>query len=179
MFNLADADRLLTEVRDTTAWRQDSLRLYGRPISLPRLTAWYGDEGAAYTYSGIENVPLPWTPALIEVQRSVEFAANTVFNSVLLNRYRTGRDSVAWHSDDEPEFGEDPVIASVSFGATRTFQFRHKTRTHLKRSIELPHGSLLVMRGATQRNWLHRVPKTTTAVGERINLTFRLIRNRR
>ena len=99
-----------------------------------------------------------------------------VFNSVLLNRYRTGKDSVAWHSDDEKEFGENPVIASVSFGDTRTFQFRHKKRKDLKTTVELTHGSLLIMRGATQHNWMHQIPKTRRDVGERINLTFRVVR---
>lgn len=175
-FAPADADRLLRELLDATAWRQESIRLYGRAVAIPRLTAWYGDEGAGYRYSGIENVPLPWTPALLEVKRAVEPVAGVGFNGVLLNRYRSGKDSVAWHSDDEPEFGEHPVIASVSFGAARAFQFRHKTRRELKTGVELTHGSLLVMRGATQHHWLHQVPKTTRAAGERINLTFRVVR---
>jgi alkylated DNA repair dioxygenase AlkB len=175
-FSLADADRLFQEIRETTAWRQESIKLYGKPVNIPRLTAWYGDEGAGYTYSGLANVPQPWTPALLEVKRSVESPAGVIFNSVLLNRYRTGKDSVGWHSDDEKEFGENPVIASVSFGATRTFQFRHKKRKDQKASVELTHGSLLVMRGATQHNWMHQIPKTMRDVGERINLTFRVVR---
>src|SRR5262249_34989131 len=109
----------------------ESIKLYGRPIDVPRLTAWYGEAGTGYTYSGIVNEPQPWTPALLEVKRAVEVPAGVTFNSVLLNRYRTGRDSVAWHSDDEKEFGENPVIASVSFGGTRTFQFKHKKRKDL------------------------------------------------
>ena len=110
------------------------------------------------------------------MKRAVEPVCGVAFNSVLLNRYRTGRDGVAWHSDDEKEFGTDPVIASVSFGGTRTFQSRHKRRRGLKASVELTHGSLLVMRGATQHNWVHQVPKTARDVAERINLTFRVIR---
>ena len=174
-FAAADADRLFQEFRDTIAWRQDAIQLYGRDIPLPRLTAWYGDEGTFYHYSGIENVPEPWTPALLEVKRAIEPLAGVTFNSVLLNRYRTGQDSVAWHSDDEPEFGENPVIGSVSFGGTRTFQFRHKKQKKQKRQIALTHGSLLIMRGATQHNWVHQIPKTAKEVPERLNLTFRVI----
>jgi alkylated DNA repair dioxygenase AlkB len=175
-FPAAAADRLLRDLLAATAWRQERITPYGRPVPLPRLTAWYGDEGTGYTYSGIANDPLPWTPALLEAKHAVEPAAGVAFNSVLLNRYRTGRDSVAWHSDDEPEFGENPVIASVSLGGTRTLQFRHKTRKGLKAKVELTHGSLLVMRGATQHHWLHQVPKTARDVPERVNLTFRVVR---
>jgi alkylated DNA repair dioxygenase AlkB len=174
-FSAADADRLFREIRESTAWRQDTIKFFGKTIVVPRLTAWYGDEGTRYTYSGIDNVPLPWTRPLLEVKRAVEPHAGVSFNSVLLNRYRTGRDSVSWHADDEPEFGDQPVIASVSFGATRTFQLRHKRRKDLKASVELTHGSLLVMRGGTQENWVHQVPKTAKLVGERLNLTFRRI----
>lgn len=176
LFAQGDADRLFVALRDTTPWRQESIKLYGREIPLPRLTAWHGDEGAAYRYSGIANAPAPWTPALLEIKAAVEHAAGAAFNGVLLNRYRTGLDGVAWHSDVEPEFGGDPVIASVSFGATRRFQLRHKARKELRAELDLTHGSLLVMRGATQRHWVHQVPKTKKPVGERINLTFRLVR---
>jgi alkylated DNA repair dioxygenase AlkB len=171
----SSADRLLRELLETTDWRQESFRLYGKDIQFPRLTAWYGDEGAGYVYSGIKNVPLPWTSPILEVKRAVEPACAVVFNSVLLNRYRTGRDSVSWHADDEPEFGENPVIASVSFGGTRAFQLKHKKRKGLKASIELTHGSLLIMRGGTQANWLHQIPKTVKDVEERLNLTFRAV----
>ena len=174
-FAAPEADRLLQELRETTAWRQETIKLYGKSIDMPRLTAWYGDEGTGYVYSGIRNVPLPWTPALIEVKRAVEAPSGMIFNSVLLNRYRTGKDSVSWHADDEPEFGERPIIASVSFGGTRLFQLRHKTRKDLKASVELTHGSLLIMRGGTQANWLHQVPKTAKPVEERLNLTFRKV----
>jgi alkylated DNA repair dioxygenase AlkB len=172
----AVADDLFRQLLDTTAWRQDVICLFGRDVPLPRLTAWHGDEGTGYTYSGIANEPAPWTPPLLAVKRAIEPACEVAFNSVLLNRYRTGRDSVAWHSDDEPEFGDDPVIGSVSIGDTRTFQFRHKRDKSLTAAVELTHGSLLVMRGPTQHNWVHRVPKTARAVGERINLTFRVVR---
>ena len=140
-----------------------------------RLTAWYGDEGAAYTYSGLKNTPVPWTGPILEVKRAVEPHCGVTFNSVLLNRYRSGQDSVSWHADDEPEFGKDPVIASVSFGETRAFQLKHKKRKELRASVELTHGSLLLMRGGTQENWLHQVPKTRRPVRERLNLTFRVV----
>ncbi len=174
-FPASEADRLLRELRDTTAWRQDTIKGWGKQVALPRLTAWYGDEGVRYTYSGIDNVALPWTEPILEVKRAVEIPSGVAFNGVLLNRYRTGRDSVSWHADDEPEFGERPVIASVSFGGTRTFQLKHKTRKDLKANIELTHGSLLLMRGGTQANWLHQIPKTARRVEERVNLTFRAI----
>ncbi len=175
-FPQAEADRLLQELLTTTAWRQESIKLYGKPIDVPRLTAWYGEEGTGYTYSGIVNEPQLWTPVLLEVKRAVEVPAGVTFNSVLLNRYRSGKDSVAWHSDDEKEFGENPVIASVSFGGARTFQFKHKKRKDLKASVELTHASLLIMRGATQHNWVHQIPKTAKDVPERVNLTFRAVR---
>jgi alkylated DNA repair dioxygenase AlkB len=125
-FSTPEADRLLNELRDTTEWRQDTMRFFGKEVPLPRLTAWYGDPGCRYVYSGIENEQLPWTAALIEVKRAVEASAGVVFNGVLMNRYRTGQDSMGRHSDDEPEFGDEPVIASASFGGTRAFQ---KTQT--------------------------------------------------
>ena len=174
-FSASEADRLLQELRDTTAWRQETIKFYGKTIDVPRLTAWYGDEGTGYIYSGIKNVPLPWTSALLDVKQAVEPPSGVLFNSVLLNRYRTGKDSVSWHADDEPEFGEQPVIASASFGATRAFQFKHKKRRDLKASVELTHGSLLIMRGGTQANWVHQVPKVARPVEERLNLTFRAI----
>ena len=174
-FSAPEADRLLKELRDTTEWRQDTMRFFGKQVPLPRLTAWYGDPGCRYVYSGIENQPLPWTPALLEVKRAVEAPSDLVFNGVLLNRYRSGLDSMGWHADDEPEFGDEPIIASVSFGGTRTFQMKHKKRKELKASVELTHGSLLVMRGGTQANWLHQIPKTAKPVAERLNLTFRAV----
>jgi alkylated DNA repair dioxygenase AlkB len=172
-FAPAQADRLLERLVETTQWRQDSMKMFGELKPLPRLTAWYGDAGARYVYSGIVNEPLPWSSTLAEVKDAVEAASGVAFNGVLLNRYRDGRDSMGWHADDEPEFGEDPVIASVSFGGTRNFQLKHKRRKDLKANVELTHGSLLVMRGGTQANWLHQIPKTAKPVEERLNLTFR------
>jgi alkylated DNA repair dioxygenase AlkB len=167
--------RLFADLLATTAWRQDSITMYGKPVPIPRLQAWYGDPGRTYTYSNIEMVPEPWTPALLEVKAAIEPVAGVRFNSVLCNRYRHGNDGVAWHSDDEPELGVDPVIGSVSFGATRPFRFRHRLDPTLTHEIELDSGSLLIMRGPTQACWKHQIPKTAKPVGERVNLTFRVI----
>jgi alkylated DNA repair dioxygenase AlkB len=171
----ADADRLLAAVLETTPWTQEHIRMYGREVPVPRLTAWHGEPGHAYTYSGITMQPRPWTPALDEIRRRLEASARVPSNSVLVNLYRSGADGVAWHSDDEDGLGPDPVIASVSLGATRRFVLRHKRDTRRRHVMDLEHGSLLVMRGATQARWQHQVPKTARAVEARINLTFRTI----
>ncbi len=176
VFSEAHCDRLFAELRHGIHWRQDSLRIRGRRIPMPRLTAWYGDSQATYSYSGITLFPQPWIPVLCEIKARVEAVAATSFNSVLANLYRDGRDSVAWHSDDEPELGERPIIASVSFGAVRRFVLRHKQRKEIARvNVLLPNGSVLLMEGDTQRFWEHQVPKTAKKIGTRINLTFRTI----
>jgi alkylated DNA repair dioxygenase AlkB len=173
-FAPAESDRWFTELFAHSAWGQGHICCYGKLIAEPRLTAWYGDAGASYTYSGVRRDPHPWNSALRVLKGRVEAAAGVCFNSVLLNLYRDGRDSVGWHSDAEKELGRQPVIASLSFGATRCLQLRHKQRP-LHCAIDLTHGSLLLMRGLTQHRWRHRVPKTRQPVGPRINLTFRLI----
>jgi alkylated DNA repair dioxygenase AlkB len=175
-FPLERADELAAAVDATTTWRQETIAMYGRPVPIPRLSAWYGDPGCTYTYSDITMAPLPWTAVLLEIKAEVEREAGVAFNSVLANLYRDGRDSVAWHADDEPELGRGPVIASVSLGATRTFQLRHRHDPAARWQVDLEHGSLLLMRGATQRAWLHQLPKTGRPVGRRVNLTFRVIR---
>ncbi len=173
LFPSPDRDRLLEELDETTVWRQETIKMYGKESPIPRLTAWHGDPGRVYTYSKIAMEPLPWTEPLREIKDRIEQVAGVQFNSVLLNLYRDGSDGVAWHSDDEPELG--PVIGSVSFGASRKFQLRHKDRPTERHEIVLEHGSFLLMRGATQRRWQHQVPKTATRVEPRINLTFRSI----
>ncbi len=170
-----DRDRLLNDIDETTVWRQETFKMYGRAMPIPRLTAWYGDTGKSYTYSKIAMEPAPWSPPLMEIKEAVEAEAGTTFNSVLLNLYRDGRDGVAWHSDDEAELGQTPVIASVSLGTTRKFQLRSKTNPAVRRELELTHGSLLLMRGPTQQHWQHQVPKTSRRVSPRVNLTFRHI----
>lgn len=162
------------------AWRQDHILMYGRRVPIPRLNAWYGDPGFDYSYSGIPMAPEPWTPLLAVIRQQVEAHTGVAFTSALINLYRDGRDSVAWHADDEPELGRRPVIASLSLGATREFQLRHRRYREnglpLRRML-LCSGSLLVMRGDTQQNWLHQVPKRSlrSVPGARINITFRKI----
>jgi alkylated DNA repair dioxygenase AlkB len=174
-FPPSQSDALYQALLEGSNWRQEQIKLYGKPIDLPRLTAWYGDEGKSYSYSGIRVDPCPWTPTLLTIKSEIEPVSEVSYNSVLLNLYRGERDSVSWHSDDEPELGTNPVIGSVTFGATRTFQFRHKKRKKLRVSLELGHGSFLLMKGPTQHNWLHQVPKLSGECGPRINLTFRII----
>jgi alkylated DNA repair dioxygenase AlkB len=169
------ATKLFETLRYEIAWRQDDIRLFGRKIAQPRLTAWHGDPERCYTYSGLTMRPEPWTPTLDQIRHAVENASDDQFNSVLLNLYRNERDSNAWHSDDERELGSQPTIASVSLGAMRRFQFRHKTERERRLSMDLSHGDLLIMRADTQRNWQHQLPKSTRPCGERINLTFRRI----
>ncbi len=165
-----DADTLFDRLRAATPWQQERSRLG----PFPRLTAWYADAGLTYSYSGVTHTALPWTDTLAEIRRRVEEAAGTPFNSVLLNFYRDGHDSIGYHSDAEPELGPNPPIASISLGSVRQFVLRHiKTGEKLKYS--LAHGSLLLMGGACQHYWMHCLPKTKTAVGPRINLTFRNI----
>lgn len=171
-----EAIRLFDALRQGLCWRQQAIRLFGRSCPQPRLSAWYGDDGASYRYSGLLLQPLPWPPALLAVRQQLETGLATSFNSVLANLYRDGRDSMGWHSDDEPELGPEPIIASLSLGATRRFQLRHKRQAE-RYSLDLIDGSLLVMAGETQRYWRHQVPKTRHPVGERINLTFRMIVN--
>jgi len=177
LFDRAESDRLYQKLHTTIQWQQDKIELYGRTIDLPRLTAWYGDPGKSYTYSGILMRPHAWTRHLLRIKKRIEEEVEVEFSSVLLNLYRTGRDSVGWHSDNERELGRNPVIGSVSFGETRMFQMRHLTRKKLSRvEIPLGHGSLLLMKGTTQHYWEHQVPKTAQTVEPRINLTFRVIR---
>jgi alkylated DNA repair dioxygenase AlkB len=142
---------------------------------VPRLVAWHGDPGTAYTYSGTLHEPLPWTPVLQSIRDRVQGLTGHSFNSVLLNRYRDGRDGMGWHADDERELGRDPVIASVSLGATRRFKLRHRRLREAVATIGLAHGDLLLMAGPTQHAYVHAVPKTTRPVDERVNLTFRLL----
>ncbi len=169
-------DELLHELIDSTPWRAESVVIYGKKHLQPRLIAWYGDSGTNYSYSGIGLAPEPWTARLLEIRDHVQALAGEQFNSVLLNYYRDHRDSMGFHSDDERELGPKPTIASLSLGATRVFVLKHKTRKALKPvRLELPSGSLLVMRGETQRHWKHGIAKQTKPSGPRVNLTFRRI----
>lgn len=174
-FNKADSDRLFKSLTDKILWQQDQIKFFGKMIDLPRLTAWYGENDLPYTYSGIPMKPHSWTPDLLEIKNKIEKEAKVNFSSVLLNLYRDGKDSVAWHCDDEKELGINPVIGSVSFGATRTFKFRH-LQDKIVEKVELTHGSFVLMQGETQHKWEHEIPKTSKTLTPRINLTFRVIK---
>lgn len=175
LFNQKD-NQLFYNLYNNTNWKQEYIKMYGNSIPIPRLTAWYGDSDKSYTYSKIIMNPEPWTPTLLEIKSKIEDLSGVEFNSVLLNLYRSGSDSVAWHSDDEPELGENPVIGSVSFGGTRRFMFRHKYKKELKKEVNLSDGTFLLMKGSTQHFWQHQIPKTAKLVEPRINLTFRVIK---
>jgi alkylated DNA repair dioxygenase AlkB len=174
-FSIQESERLFSDLYSSVKWKQDTICFYGKKMPLPRLTGWYGDEGKSYTYSGIEQHPAPWTPTLRLIKSKAEEISEVTFNSVLLNLYRDGKDSVSWHSDDEPELGENPIIASISFGATRRFSLKHKILKDYKIDINLLNGSLLLMKGKTQHCWQHQISKTSKSVQPRINLTFRVI----
>lgn len=174
-FSKAESNLYLQNLKENIDWKQESMNMYGKQVDFPRLTAWYGDNDKPYSFSGITLQPKFWTKELLQIKDKIEPLSNVQFNSVLLNRYRSGNDSISWHTDAEKELGQNPVIASVNFGETRKFQLRH-IKTKEKIEIDLTHGSLLIMQGELQHFWQHQVPKTSKAVDERINLTFRVIK---
>jgi alkylated DNA repair dioxygenase AlkB len=186
-FKPAEADTIFQSLIEKLAWEQGEITMFGKKILEPRLTAWYGDEGKSYTYSGKKQEPHAWIEPLIALKNSISDACHTHqksekgpsvflgFNSVLANFYRNGTDSMGYHSDDEKELGRNPVIASVNFGESRRFLFRHKTQKDKKHELLLTHGSLLIMQGAMQHYWQHAVPKEPKKTKPRINLTFRRI----
>ncbi|MDO5289929.1 MAG: alpha-ketoglutarate-dependent dioxygenase AlkB [Pseudomonadota bacterium] len=179
LFGADEADALLAALLAQVPWRHDEAVICGQHITTARQVAWVGDAGLDYTYSGITRSALPWNATLLAIKQRVEAAlaavSPTQFNSCLLNLYADGSQGMAWHSDDEKELGPNAVIASVSFGATRKFAFKHK-RTGAKRELMLAHGQLIVMRGATQTHWLHSIMKTARVHQPRVNLTFRTLR---
>lgn len=169
-------EEVMRQLIAETPWRSEEITVFGRRHRQPRLTAWYGDAEARYRYSGLDLAPLPWTELLARIRRAVEDAAGCPFNSVLLNFYRDHRDAMGMHSDDEPELGSEPVIASLSLGATRTLTLKHRRRKDLAPiRLALESGTLLVMRGATQRHWKHGIARQSRPCGPRVNLTFRRI----
>ena len=172
-----EANQLFDTLKKNIIWEKQKIKLYGEVHDVPRLTAWYGDPNKSYIYSGIQLNTKPWNAALLKIREKIEKISKIKFNSVLLNLYRSGSDSVSWHSDDEPELGRNPVIGSLSLGETRQFQMKHKFDRNLKQKILLQHGSFLLMRGKTQHHWLHQIPKRKNLKGERINLTFRVIKH--
>jgi alkylated DNA repair dioxygenase AlkB len=172
---VAAAARLFATLRDAVPWEVHRIRLFGREHASPRLSCWIGDPAAVYRYSGTRFAPHPWLPDLAALRERLCAELGAPFNSVLANLYRDGRDAMGWHSDDEPELGPAPVIASVSLGTPRPFVLKHRRDPALRHALVLEPGSLLVMAGATQRHWKHALPRTAKPVGARINLTFRQV----
>lgn len=166
---------LLQELIATVPWRQSTLTIKDKVMLTPRLLAWYGDAKYSYRLSEKQFDPLPWTPALLALRHKIEDFTHLHFNSVLLNYYRDGNDSVTWHSDNEQELGRHPNIASLSLGQARSFDFRHKQDHQRKYSLQLGNGALLIMKGDLQQQWEHRIPKSARPLQPRINLTFRII----
>lgn len=169
------ASLYFTTLKHTIPWQQDPITIFGKTYLQPRLTSLFGDNDKTYSYSNIIMYPHPFKGIVLEIKRKVEKFTNETFTTCLLNLYRNGRDSNSWHADDEKELGENPIIASVSLGQERYFHLRHKNNKQQKHKILLEHGSLLLMKGETQHFWQHQIPKTTRKIGERINLTFRII----
>ena len=170
------ANDLFEKLKNEIPWQQDDIMVYGKTYAQPRLTALFGNEGKPYGYSNIIMQPHNWSPLMMFIKTEIESVCNENFTTVLLNKYRDGRDSNGWHADNEKELGRNPIIASVSFGAERVFQMKHNTIKDFKQNIVLEHGSLLIMSGTTQHFWKHQIPKTAKPIGERINLTFRIIK---
>lgn len=169
-------EEILSELIEQTPWRAEQVKIWGRTLDQPRLVAWYGDAGRTYRYSGILLEPLPWSNTLLDLKKLVEVVCDAEFNSVLLNYYRDNRDSMGLHSDDEPELGLRPVIASLSLGEERTLLFKHKFRKDERIiRLRLGSGSLLLMKDATQAYWKHGIGKERSRLGPRVNLTFRRI----
>ena len=173
---LSEADHYLTDIFQRAYWSQPEIRVFGKYHKVPRLSAWYGDADSIYTYSGLTQQPLEWFDTLLTIKNLVQDETGHGFNSVLLNYYRDGNDGMGRHSDDEAELGVRPVIASVSLGQTRRFVFKHRYKASIPAvSIELTHGSLLLMSGTTQQFWHHSLPKTRRSIGPRLNLTYRTV----
>ncbi len=175
-FSQDKADTYFEHFRKEVPWQQDDIKVFGKIYPQPRLTALYATNGKAYSYSNITMQPHDFTEALMEIKKKIESKTDVIFTTCLLNHYRHGKDSNGWHADNEKELGKNPVIASVTLGQERYFHLRHRENKLLKHKLLLEHGSLLLMQGATQHHWLHQIPKTAKTIGERINLTFRVIR---
>ena len=174
-FNKKEAGNYFIEILNTTTWKQDKIKVYGKTYMQPRLTALYANNALPYSYSGIKMHPEKMTHILSEIQNRIHKVSNNIFTTVLINQYRNGNDSNGWHADNEKELGKNPIIASVSFGSDRFFHLKHKEKKELRFKILLKSGSLFFMEGETQTHWLHQIAKTSQPVGTRINLTFRKI----
>lgn len=190
VFNLPDAEieyypdfidtqtatEFFEKLKNEIPWQQDNITVFGQTHPQPRLTALFGNDGKTYSYSNIVMHPHKWNPLLMHLKHRIEEICSENFTTVLLNFYRDGKDSNGWHADNEKELGQNPIIASISFGAERIFHLQHNTHKEVKQKIILEHGSLLLMKGTTQHFWKHQIPKTTKPIGPRINLTFRIIK---
>lgn len=175
-FSKQESEKLFAVLLNEIEWQQDEVMMFGKRIVTQRRMAWYGDENKPYRYSGILRTPKPWTRTLLEIQHLVNSTFQTSLNACLMNLYRNGEEGMGWHSDDEPELGKQPIIVSLSLGAERAFDFKHKDSGG-KQRIYLETGSLLLMKGATQKHWKHALPKSKKVLDPRINLTFREIQN--
>lgn len=174
-FSCLEADNYLKLLLNEVEWTQPTLKIFGRTVQQPRLSAWYADNKIPYTYSRFTQYGLPWKSNILKVKEKTQKITRFNFNSALLNYYRDGRDSMGWHSDNEPELGESPIVASISFGEARMFNLKNRADKTLKKSIQLDHGSILLMSGDTQNNWLHQISKSAKNMGPRINITFRRV----
>jgi len=175
-FDYKKANYYFEILRNDIKWQHDNIKIFGKTYAQPRLTALYANNEKPYRYSNITMQPTKFSPVLLLIKSQVEKSTNLDFTSCLVNLYRDGQDSNGWHADNEKELGENPIIASVSFGAERFFHMKHRYDKSQKLKIKLENGSLLLMKGETQHHWLHQIPKTKKKVGERINLTFRTIK---
>jgi alkylated DNA repair dioxygenase AlkB len=175
VLSFGEANQYFDLLMENISWKNDEVNIFGKHIVTKRKAAWYGDSDYLYTYSNTTKHALPWTKELSDLKQIVEELAETKFNSCLLNLYHNGDEGMGWHSDDEESLGKNNTIASLSLGAERKFLFKHK-QTKQTVSLVLEHGSLLIMKGATQANWLHSLPKSKNVTKPRINLTFRTIR---
>ncbi|MGC1204969.1 MAG: alpha-ketoglutarate-dependent dioxygenase AlkB [Flavobacteriaceae bacterium] len=174
-FGKEASDLYFKSLLNNLSWKEDTIKVFGKTYLQPRLTAFYADNTKTYKYSNIIMMPNVFDGELLKIKRSIEAKLKIEFTSCLANLYRDGKDSNGWHADNEKELGTNPIIASVSFGAERVFRFKHRYDKALKNKLTLENGSLLLMKGETQHNWLHQIPKTQKPIGKRINLTFRII----
>ena len=175
-FTINESMSLFQILTTETLWQQDNIKVFGKTYKQPRLTSLYGSNKRPYSYSNITMYPNEFTSTLLKIKSKIEDTTNEIFTTCLLNQYRDGRDSNGWHADNEKELGQNPVIASVSLGASRMFHLKHRYDKSHKCKLLLESGSLLLMKGTTQHFWLHQVPKTKKQLGSRINLTFRYIK---
>lgn len=174
-FTNDEAEALFKKIHDETKWQHDEITIFGKKIAQPRLTCLFGNEGKPYSYSGITMHPNPWNPTLVYIKEKIEAIAQQHFTTVLANLYRNEKDSNGWHADNEKELGRNPIIASVSFGEVRKFQLKHNNNPDAKLTLNLAHGSLLLMKEGSQIHYKHQIPKATQSKKDRINLTFRTI----